>query len=420
MSALVSITAALAQATTASPAPAPAPAPVAASTEGPKVGTTTYLDVEAGAGYSSNPLLSLTSNTGRAFGRIVLHAVHARVSARTTTVISAYASNDTYTGRYGSQQALSFDARHDASVNEHLRLFGDVEASYDEGGQLDTRIVSNPDVPPPPGNPATPPALLAPSSDFLSVTGHYYRLGAHAGGNIALSPQDSLTFSSGVDRSIFHSRQIGQNTSFWSIPASIAYERQLSPRATVGVRTVFQNTNYDGPASFRVITPQVTAQLQLSETTSFGGAVGASFASIDNGIRTRHTTGLSANASLCNKGERSQFCARAAVDQQTATTAGPAKSISAGIDYSRRLDVDSTIQFSLDGTRYSSPTSIVPGATFSSSNYYRAAASYTRSFGHRLFGGVDLSARKLTQKGPDPRADLSASLFVRYRFGDVR
>ena len=27
---------------------------------------------------------------------------------------------------------------------------------------------------------------------------------------------------------------------------------------------------------------------------------------------------------------------------------------------------------------------------------------------------------KLTQNGPDPKADLSASLFIRYRFGDVQ
>jgi hypothetical protein len=32
---------------------------------------------------------------------------------------------------------------------------------------------------------------------------------------------------------------------------------------------------------------------------------------------------------------------------------------------------------------------------------------------------VNVAARKLTEAGPDPDADFSASLFIRYRFGDV-
>jgi hypothetical protein len=62
----------------------------------------------------------------------------------------------------------------------------------------------------------------------------------------------------------------------------------------------------------------------------------------------------------------------------------------------------------------------VSGRTFSSSTYYRAAAGYTRRISDRWFGGVNLAARKLTQKGPDPQADLNASLFIRYRLGDAR
>jgi hypothetical protein len=153
---------------------------------------------------------------------------------------------------------------------------------------------------------------------------------------------------------------------------------------------------------------------------SLNGAVGASFSSIDDGIETRHSTGLAASVTLCNAGEYSHLCARAAVDQTAATVAGPAKSISAGVDYSRQLDANSSIYLSVDGSHYSSPISLVSGQTFSTSTYYRAAASYTRSFGHRLFGGVNVAGRKLAEKGPDPKADLNASLFIRYRFGDMQ
>lgn len=182
----------------------------------------------------------------------------------------------------------------------------------------------------------------------------------------------------------------------------------------------FVYTNYDGPGRVWTVTPQATASLQLSERMSLNGALGASFASIDDGITTRHSTGLAANAALCDAGEHAHLCARVSVDQTGTTVAGPAKTISAGVDYSRQLDARSSLLLSLDASRYSQPISLISGQTFSSSNYYRAAGAYTRSFGHRLFGGINLAARKVTERGPDPKADLSASIFIRYRFGDVQ
>jgi hypothetical protein len=414
MSALLAFTAALAAQTTP-PTSAPTTSP---SEEGPKVGKIAYLDIEAGVGYSTNPQLSFTSNNGRAFGRVSAHGVYSRISERSTTTFSGFAQNLTYTGRYGSQQSLSVDARHDTAVNERLRLFAHASAGYDEGGQLDTRILNVPDVPPLPGTPATPPVLLPPGSDFLSVTGKYYHFAADGGGSLALSALDNLNFSAGIQRTVFRSQL--QDSSYWTIPASIGYDRQISSRTHAGARLVFQQTNYNGPATSRIVTPQATLRLLLSERLTFDAAAGVSFARVDDGTRVHKSTGADAEASLCNRGETSSFCGRASVHQEVATTAGPAKSIDVGVDYSHQLDAASTIQFSLAASHYSSPISVISGQTFSRSNYYRAAADYTRKMGSRWFGGVDVSARKLTEAGPDPKADFNASVFVRYRFGDVQ
>src|SRR6476469_7098593 len=106
MAALILAAAALA-AQAATPATSPSSTEPA---KGPKVGQTSYLDIEGGVGYSSNPSLTIPSEGG-AFGRVSLHAVHARVTGRSTTVLSAYVSNSTYTSHQRSQQSLSFDAR---------------------------------------------------------------------------------------------------------------------------------------------------------------------------------------------------------------------------------------------------------------------------------------------------------------------
>jgi hypothetical protein len=409
---IVATFAAQAAAASASPASTDATAPTI------HPGQTSYVDLEGGVGYSTNPQLAIINDQSSAYGRVALHAVHSRVSARSTTVLSGYAENVSYTNHQGSQQSLNLYARHDTAVSEHTRLFGDVSASYQEGGQLDTRILGVPLVPPLPGGTVTPPILILPGGDFLSVTGREYSLAAHGGGTFTLGPRDSLSISSGVEHVVFHSAL--SNTAYTMIPVSVAYDRTLSARTTVGARLVAQDTEYNGPANFHVITPQLTGRMLLAERLTFSGAIGVSFARIDNGLIVRRTTGLAGEANLCGQGETSFFCARVAADEQTATTAGPARSLSAGVDFTRRLDADQTIQFSLGATRYSTPTSVVVGRNFSSADYFRGATAYTRRLGTRLFGGINLAARKLTQNGPDPKTDLNASLFIRYRLGDVQ
>jgi hypothetical protein len=401
-----------AQASTPSGTPAPTDAPKL------KTGSSTYADLEAGVGYSTNPVLSTTSNAGRGYGRVAVNAVHTRVSERTTTAISAYAQNVTYTSRYGSLQSLSLSGRHDAAVTEQFRVFGDARLGYDKGGQLDSRITILPDVPPLPGTINNPIQLLPPGSDFLSVTGRTYFAAAHIGGSLALSQHENVSASSGVERVVF--RGAGQDSAYTRIPVSLGYDRQLNERATIGGRLSLVDTNYRGPFHSQQITPQLTGSLLLSERVSFNGAIGASFASFDNGVVTRHSTGLSAQASLCGTGERDRYCARVGVDQQAATTAGPAKSISAGIDYSRQLDASSRLGLSADLSHYSSPISVLAGRAFSSATYYRVAADYSRRLNRRLFGGASVAARKLSQSGPDPKTDFNASVFVRYRLGDLQ
>lgn len=425
MSGLALVAALTAQAATQTGAPPPpttTSAPV--ETAGPvtHTGKSTYVELEAGAGYSTNPLLTL-DNKGAGYGRISAHAVHTRVSTRTTTVLSAFAQGLFYTRRYGAQQSFDLSGRHDAAVSESLRLFVEGDAAYDKGGQLDRQILSIPNVPLLPGT-VVPPVLLPAGSDFLTVTGRSYRLRANGGGQLLLSARDSVDFSTGIEHDVLKSGG-SLDTRYTSVPVALGYSRQLNERTNVGARVVGQFTHYsgnlaNGVANARVITPEITAQMRLSQTLTFSGDVGASFSSVDDGIRTRHSTGLAADANLCSVTDRSTFCGHASIHQQAATSAGPARVVSVGVDYSRRLTADDTLQFSLNGDRYSNPVILVTGQSFTRATYARAVVNYSRRIGDRLFGGVNLSARKVAQSGPDPDADVSASVFIRYRFGDVQ
>lgn len=419
MGALVAVALA-AQATTAQPsAAAPSSAPPAATSSADPVsrGRTTYIDLEAGAGYSTNPSLRVGNSKSAAFGRLSARAVHTRISDRTTTVLTGFVQGQFYSNGQNSQKTVNLTASHDARVNEKLRVFGDASFGYDEGGQFDNRVFAAPNVPLPPGV-IQPPIFVGTAGDFFSITAKSYHFGAHGGGQLALSARDYLSVTSGFDHVVTKNGDF--DTRYTTIPLSVAWDRQLSTRTTIGARLSASYSDYDGPVSVRSVTPQFTIQTLLSERLSFNGAVGVSFSRTDDGITTRHSTGPSANASLCWTGERDNLCARAAIDQQSATAAGPARSALIGVDYSRRLDADQTLAFSLSANRYSNPTLVTNVFAFNKATYFRAAADYSRRIGNRLFAGATVSARRVAQSGPDPKSDFSGSLFVRYRLGDVQ
>lgn len=413
---------AFAQAATAATPPAPPPSPtppVAAAAAAADVqrGQTTYVDLDAGAGYSTNPQFGFDGDSGAGFGRFSVRGVHTRFSARASTVLSAFAQTYFYTQDVGSQQSFSLNATHNARVNETLSLFGGLGLSYDKGGRLDTSFGGPSGIPFIPGQ-VDPSIILPPGSDFLSVTGKTFRANTNFGGQWALNAREFITASSGLeyvsfDGGIDDSHYIG-------IPFSLGYDRQLSTRTTIGGRVSARYTDYDGPGNFRSVTPELTFQTALSATMTLTGGIGVSFAEADDGVDTSRTTGITANLGLCSRGEKTSFCGRASIDQQTATIAGPARTVNLGLNYSRQLGEDDSIQLSANASRYSSPVIFTTGQAFSRSVYLRGAADYSRRIGNRLFAGVNVSGRKISQNGPDPDADFSGSLFVRYRIGDLR
>ena len=102
--------------------------PTLEQSENAGAGPSTILDIEGSAGYSSNPQLGFNSSA-QGFGRLSVYAAHSRQGERSTTVLSLYGENATYSGRSGSQQLLRATASHQVAVTEKLRMFGDLSAS---------------------------------------------------------------------------------------------------------------------------------------------------------------------------------------------------------------------------------------------------------------------------------------------------
>lgn len=379
-------------------------------------GKSDYVDLEAGVGYSSNPFLSSSSGSGRGFGRISGRLVHNRWTERSTTSLSAYGENITYLGRYGSQLLFSLNAHHDASINEKLKLFGDLDASLDRSGQLGTRFIGLPSLSP--GDNVTTPPLPDVQDINVFAAGRTYRLAGQLGAQLTMSSRDSWTFRTGYSRAMFRSGTLDSTSA--DIFGSAAYDRSLNARTTVGGIVTVRQSDYDGPGNVRVITPQVTGRLRLSQQTTLSGGIGVSLARIDDGTAVTHSAGITANASLCHRGQNEQFCGAFSRDDQTSSIGGPVTSTSASVSYVRKIDENQSLQLSVSGARYSqSVGSFVAPLTIGRSTYLNAAGSYSRKLGGRWYSGLNLSARKLYRDGSDPKADASGSVFLRYRLGDL-
>ena len=195
----------------------------------------------------------------------------------------------------------------------------------------------------------------------LNVRGKSYYASGHFKGNFRLE-RETLNFSSGSAIRCSKpemSKPVTRRSSF------IGFQRQINPRATLGGRVGAEFTDYNGPSRYSVITPEVTGSLLLSETLSLNGSAGVSFASVNDGINSNNSTGFAGDVSLCSTTVRGHLCAHGSISQTAATSAGPAKSISIGLDYVRQLDANQSIQFSVDANRYKSPTAFVVGTSFS-------------------------------------------------------
>ena len=416
MNALALVTALAAQATAPSGSTVPS-VDTSTSANASHLGSITFVDLEAAAGYSTNSVQNFGGSTGSAFGRFSIDGVHTRVSDRTSTSISALAQDAIYARGGRSRVSANLRANHFARVSETLSLYGSAEASVDKGGQLDNRIIGNQVIPIVPGQ-VQPPVVLLPGTDTLFVTGRTYRIFVNAGAQLALSTRDSMHFSAGLQHVTSKSGVL--DTRYTGIPLTIGYNRDLNTRTSIGADVHYQRTDYNGPASFWSVSPRLTIRQALSERLSLSASIGPSFGTSDDGVTKRHSTGVAADASLCSVlGQRTNFCGTFSLTQQAATAVGASRSVSAGFSYSRRLDADSVLRFSLNGSRYSRPAVLVTGTSFSHATYTRAAADYSRRISGRWFGGMNVAARKLTQPGPDPKMDFSGSAFIRFRLGDL-
>jgi len=374
----------------------------------------TYLDLTASLGYASNPFLEFDNSNGSFFGRASARGVHSWGNERGRTTLTGFVEGTTYFNDYGLKSIFSVNADTNQKVSEKVTVFGSLGFSGDLSGQLGNRFLYTPGqvIVPDPTLPPTPVPVQDPT--LFSFAGRQYQIYGQAGAAFRTSERGSLTVSGGAQH-IFYSDPFLND--YTTVFGSAAYNHQVSERTTIGFSVGAHHTEYDGSDdNSTIINPAITAHLLLSEDWDASASVGVSFSNFDRITGNSNSTDLSLDGSICHTSETERLCGRVARYTESQSRNSIVTTSSIGVNWFKRLDEDQTIQLAASYIHYSSDFEVLDDLD---SNYFDLAGSYSRKIGNRLSAGADLTARKLAQDGPDPEMDISGSLFIRYRVGDI-
>ncbi len=373
----------------------------------------TYVDLTGSLGYSTNPMLRTVDSQSSIFGRASARGVHVWNGELSSTSLSGFVEGTTYFNDYGVKSIFSLSGDTQRQVSETVSLFGSIGASGDLAGQLSNRFLYVPPLPEVPVE-GEPPPVTVDDPDIFSFSGRQYRLYAQGGAAIRTGPRGNLSFSGGAQR-IFYTDEFFDD--YTTIFANGAYNHSLSDRTTVGFNVGARRTDYDNSSdNSTIINPGISIRTRLSEHWDASAGVGVSFSDVERTGNSSNSTSLSFNGSICNTTENDRFCGRVTRYANSTSRSALVTTTSVGVDWFRKLDAAQTIQLSASVVRYVADDELDENFK---TNHFRLAGSYSRRVSGRLSAGADVGLRSLRRDGPDPDTDVSGSLFVRYRLGDL-
>ena len=368
-----------------------------------------YLELSAGAGYSSSPFLR-PGGSGAGFGNVSARGVHQWADERSSAELIGYLEGAAYTNGYSATSLASVRAQATHSASERLSISGSVGFSADYSGQLSNRFIYAPQ----PGAPI-PVNTPVQNPDLYFYTGRQYRLDADVGATWQASERSRLHVNTGVDHVAFSNSSLHGYTLAY---LSAGYDRLLSQRTTVGFQVTGSRTDFTRSDDVTtIINPAATISTRLSEDWTLSGSAGVMFSSLDRGSRQiSSSTDPSFSATLCHQNKSQSLCATAARAISSSAAAELVNSTTFELQWLKKLDARQNLQLSAGYVRFDN--SKIGQASLASQEYH-AAATYSRLLSHRCSVGGDVGVRGFEQQGGGHHTDFRASVFVRYRLGDL-
>ena len=345
--------------------------------------------------------------------------VHAWGWRAEPTSLSAFVEGTSYFNEYGVKSIFSRRGDTQRQVSEKVSLFGSAGVSGDIAGQLSNRFLYVPPVAGSAGSEVPPPPVTVNDPDVFSFTGRQYRVYGQAGASIRTSAAGQP-----VACRVAPSAPSTRTTCSTITPTSSRTARTTirCPSGRLSdSRSARPARDYDDSSdNSTIINPAVTVRTLLSESWDASGGGRRLLLRRGGSARRKQTTRPTcrSTARICRTtGDRPLLRTRLAlchIAPQGRRWSRPPPSASTGSRSSTRIRRCNC-----------RPASCATILQLANSRQFQIAPLpprgqlFSRRIGQRLSVGADIGARALRQDGPDPDTDISGSLFVRYRLGDL-
>lgn len=368
------------------------------------------LSATVSAGFDSNPFLADFADPEAASIRFQLAPSLSRSSERNTYRLTGRIEHIEYLGQYESLQNFGADFAASHRANERLEIDG---ALLFRSNILATNLAN------PFFNDDTVPDIGAPPvGNDITVIGQGQRrdqFGADLGLSYALSEHENLRWSVTARADRFGTEGLVDSN---FIATQFQYEHQVNGGLAIGavIDASLIDFTEAGRGDAQTVTPQAQVTAEITPRLEASASVGVAITRLEFGSFDETTTALAGNVSLCNRGERANFCVNGSRQVLPAAIGGALIQTAVGASYSYRLSERDTLQLNANYGFASQPT----GATFGDFETVNASARYERRLDERtrLFvsGGYLNAAGNLATD----RSNFQALIGITTTFGNSR
>jgi hypothetical protein len=338
-------------------------------------GLSQSLVATASAGFDSNPFLGSANDASAASIRFQLAPSLSRSSERDTFRLSGRVEHIEYLGNYRSLQNFGADLAGSHRATERLTI--------DAGLQFSSNVLATNVADPFFTDNLSPDAPLPPTGNDITVLGQGQRrtqFGANAGLTYTLSERDQLrwTLTGRADR--FGGSGLTESN---FVAQQLQFSRQLDEGLSIGALLDASVIDFTDAANgdAKTFAPQLQVRAALTPRLEVTGSVGLSFTRFDFGGLEETNTAFAGNLSLCNRGDRSNFCITGSRQVLPAAVGGALLQTRVGVSYSLRVSERDTLQLNGNYATASRPVTTIGPTDFESVNGF---IRYERQLDERL------------------------------------
>lgn len=379
----------------------------------------TGMDIRLGVEASKNPYLEQgdTEVTGAVLAEF--RPWLRQQSGRTTLDIEGSVQARQYSSRYGFEDNYRASARISHRASERLSLTAgtSISSSVARLDGLD-RLGSSPPVGPSlPVNPVSP--ILPDDYTVFGFRGRTTVADIVLGAQYALDARRSI----GLDLDFQDLSYERANTSdFRTYGAQGRFSQVVNETTSIGVIAGYRKTDYrrqlSGDAT--TLTAMGNVNHRLDTRWTLDASLGASRTKVDATplAPSGSWTSLSAQASLCRRDDRGNFCVDYRRSPQPSGLGSVRNTDLAGATYYRRLSERDRLSLGGSYSRSSGTTGL--SVVEPTVEYLSANASFERDFHQRLTGFVSASASKVWHEGISVEPSINVGAGIVLRLGQRR